>query len=117
MRFPIFFCGLDKFIKTLFAGFLNYAYLCGIINQNHKVMHLYRFFNPSAEGADSCVIIVSDNRWDAIRAYMERYYPFFHELKLYKDFDDENAILMEESVKKLNDGRVLFAWVFTIKIS
>lgn len=80
-------------------------------------MHLYRFFNPSAEAADSCVIIVSDNRWDAIRAYMERYYPFFNELKLYKDFDDENAILMEESVKKLNDGRVLFAWVFTIKIS
>ena len=38
-------------------------------------------------------------------------------LKLYKDFDDENAILMEESVKKLNDGRVLFAWVFTIKIN
>ena len=80
-------------------------------------MHLYRFFNPSAEDADSCVIIVSDNRWDAIRAYMERYYPFFHELKLYKDFDDDNAILMEESVKKLEDGRVLFAWVFTIKIS
>ena len=80
-------------------------------------MQLYRFFNPSAEGADSCVIIVSDNRWDAIRAYVDRYHPFFHELKLYKDFDDENAILMEESVKKLNDGRVLFAWVFTIKIS
>ena len=80
-------------------------------------MHLYRFFNPSAKAADSCVIIVSDNRWDAIRAYVDRYHPFFHELMLYKDFDDENAILMEESVKKLNDGRVLFAWVFTIKIS
>lgn len=80
-------------------------------------MHLYRFFNPSAEDTDSCVIIVSESRWDAIRAYVDRYYHFFHELKLYKDFDDENAILMEESVKKLNDGRVLFAWVFTIKIS
>ena len=80
-------------------------------------MHLYRFFNPSAEGADSCVIFVSANRWDAIRAYVERYHPFFHELQLSKDFDDGNAILMEESLKKLVDGRVLFAWVFTIKIS
>ena len=80
-------------------------------------MHLYRFFNPSAEDTDSCVIIVSESRWDAISAYVDRYHHFCHEFKLYKDFDDDNAILMEESVKKLNDGRVLFAWVFTIKIS
>lgn len=80
-------------------------------------MHLYRFFNPSAEGADSCVVFVSDNKFDAIRAYVERYHPFFHELKLSKDFDDDNAILMEESFKKLEDGRLLFCWVFTIKIS
>lgn len=80
-------------------------------------MQMYRFFNPSAEGADSCVIFVSANRWDAIRAYVERYHPFFHELQLSKDFDDGNAILMEESLKELVDGRVLFAWVFTIKIS
>ena len=80
-------------------------------------MHLYRFFNPSAEGADSCVIFVSDNRLDAIRAYVERYHPFFNELKISKDFDDGNAILMEESFKQLEDGIVLFYWVFTIKIS
>lgn len=80
-------------------------------------MHLYRFFNPLAEGTDSCVIIVSDNRWDAIRAYVERYHPFFNELKFSKDFDDGNAILMEESFKKMKDGRVIFYWVFAIKIS
>lgn len=79
-------------------------------------MHLYRFFNPSAEGADSCVVFVSDNRLDAIRAYVERYHPHFNELKLSQDFDDGNAILMEESIRKLEDGRVLFCWVFTIKI-
>lgn len=80
-------------------------------------MHLYRFFNPSADGTDSCVVFVSDNRLDAIRAYLDRYHPFFHELVISKDFDDGNAILMEESFKQLEDGRVLFCWVFTIKIS
>ena len=80
-------------------------------------MHLYKFFNPSAEGADSCVIIVSDNRWDAISVYVKRYHPFFNELKLSKDFDDDNAILMEESFKKFEDGRVVFYEIFAIKIS
>lgn len=80
-------------------------------------MHLYRFFNPSAEAADSCVIIASDNRWDAIRAYVDRYHHFFNELKLYKDFDDENIILMEESLTKLYDGRVIFSKIFAIDIN
>ena len=80
-------------------------------------MHLYRFFNPSAEGADSCVIIVSDNSWDAIRAYVDRYHPFFHEFHLSIYCDDDNDILMEESLEKLEDGRIIFCSVFSIKIS
>ena len=80
-------------------------------------MHLYRFFNPAAEGKDSCVIFVSANRLDAIRAYVERYHPFFNEIKFSRECDDDNAILMEESLKELVDGRVLFCWVFSIKIN
>ena len=80
-------------------------------------MHLYRFFNPSAEGTDSCVIFVSANRWDAIRAYVERYHPFFNELQFSRECNDDNAILMEEALKELVDGRVLFCSVFSIKIS
>lgn len=80
-------------------------------------MHLYRFFNPSADDADSCVIFVSANRWDAIRAYVERYHPFFNEIQFSRECIYDNAILMEESLKELVDGRVLFSWVFSIKIS
>ena len=80
-------------------------------------MHLYRFFNPSAEDADSCVIFVSNNRLDAIHAYVEQYHPDFREVHLSKDFKDDNTILMEESFKVLENGRVLFCWAFAIKIS
>lgn len=80
-------------------------------------MHLYRFINKSAKAADCCVIIVSDNRVDAIRAYIDRYHPFFHELTFSKDFDDDNAILLDESFKKLEDGRVVFYELFAIKIN
>lgn len=80
-------------------------------------MHLYRFFNPSAEGADSCVVFVSANHWDAIHAYVERYYPFSRFLQVSKDFNSDNAILLEESYKKLEDGRVMFYELFAIKIS
>ena len=117
MRFPIFFCGLDKFIKTLCAGCLNDADLCGIINQKHLIMHLYRFFNQSAEGADSCVVFLSENRLDAVHAYVEKFHPDFHELHISKDFADDYPILMEESFKRVEDGEVLFCWIFKIKIS
>lgn len=80
-------------------------------------MHLYRFFNPLAEGADSCVIFVSANHRDAIHAYVERYYPFARFLQVSKDFNSDNAILLEESYKKLKDGRVMFYPLFAIKIS
>ena len=80
-------------------------------------MHLYRFFNPSADGADSCVVFVSANHWDAIHAYVERYYPFSRFLQISKDFSDDNAILLEESYKKLEDGRVMFYPLFAIKIN
>ena len=80
-------------------------------------MHLYRFLNPSAEAADSCVVIVSANHWDAIHAYVKRYYPFFRALQVSKDINSDNAILVEESYKKLEDGRVMFYELFSIKIS
>ena len=80
-------------------------------------MHLYRFFNPSAEGADSCVIFVASNHWDAINAYVNRYHPFCRSLQVSKDFNSDKAILLEESYKKLKDGRVMFYVLFSIKIS
>lgn len=80
-------------------------------------MHLYRFFNPSADGADSCVVFVSENYLDAINAYVERYYPFFRALQVSKDFNSDNAILLEESYKKLENGRVMFYPLFAIKIN
>ena len=80
-------------------------------------MHLYKFINPSAEVADSCVVFVSANHWDAIHAYVNRYYPFFRALQVSKDFKDDNAILLEESYKKLEDGRVMFYELFSIKIN
>ena len=80
-------------------------------------MHLYRFSNPSAYGADKCVIFVSANHWDAIHAYVQRYHPFFRALLVSKDFNSDKAILLEESYKKLEDGRVMFYELFSIKIS
>lgn len=80
-------------------------------------MHLYRFFNPSAEGADSCVVFVAANYCDAIHAYVKKFHPCFRALVVSKDFDDENAILLEESYKKLENGRVMFYVLFAIKIS
>lgn len=80
-------------------------------------MRLYRFINPSAVGADKCVLFVSANHWDAIHAYVNRYHPFFRALQVSKDFNNDNSILLEESFKKLEDGRVMFYELFTIKIS
>lgn len=80
-------------------------------------MHLYRFFNPSAVGADSCVVFVSANHWDAIHAYVQRYHPFFRALQVSKDLDSDKAIVLEESYKKLEDGRVMFYPLFAIKIN
>ena len=80
-------------------------------------MHLYRFFNPLAVEADKSVLIVSANHWDAIHAYVQRYHPFFRALQVSKDFNSDKAILVEESYKKLEDGRVMFYELFSIKIS
>ena len=80
-------------------------------------MHLYRFFNPSAEDTDSCVIIVSATSVEALNAYVQRYDPFFRALLVSNDFNSDNALLLEESYKKLEDGRVMFYELFSIKIS
>lgn len=80
-------------------------------------MHLYRFVNPSAEIAGKYVLFVSANHWDAIHSYVKKYHPFFRALQVSKDFNSDNAILLEESYNKLEDGRVMFYELFTIKIS
>lgn len=80
-------------------------------------MHLYRFFNPSAEGADSCVIFVAANYCDAIHAYVKKFHPCFRALQVSKDFNSDKAIVLEESYKKLEDGRVVFYVLFSILIS
>ena len=80
-------------------------------------MHLYRFSNPAAVGADKCVLFVSANHWDAIHAYVQRYHPFFRTLQVSKDFNSDKAILLEEPYKKLEDGRVMFYELFAIEIS
>lgn len=117
MRFSIFFCFQMNLSKTLFTGFLNYAYLCSIINQIHTIMKIYRFFNPLVYGADRCVIIVSATNVEAINAYVDRYHPSCYGVLLSKDFNRDNAIIMEQSVKQLNDGVVIFSKIFAIEIS
>ena len=79
-------------------------------------MHLYRFFNPSAYGADKCVIIVSATSVEAICAYVDRYHNGCHGYVLSKDFHRDNAIVMQVSLKQLSDGVVVFCNVFAIDI-
>lgn len=79
-------------------------------------MHLYRFLNPSAYGADKCVIIVAATNWEALHAYVDRHYPDSNMVQVSKDFHRDNAIIMEVSLKKLNDGKVIFSKIFAIDI-
>ena len=79
-------------------------------------MHLYRFFNPSAEGTDKCVIFVSAKIEEALIAYVDRYFPDSHGIALSKDFHRDNCIKMDASFKKLEDGRVVFYELFAIEI-
>lgn len=80
-------------------------------------MHLYRFLNPSAYGADKCVIIVAATNWEALHAYVDRHYPDGNMVQVSKDFHRDNAIIMEVSLKKLNDGKVIFSKIFAIDIN
>ena len=80
-------------------------------------MKIYRFFNPLVYGADRCVIIVSATSVDALCAYVDRYHPNCHGYVLYKDFHRDNAIIMEASVDKLDDGVVIFSKIFAIDIN
>ena len=80
-------------------------------------MQLYRFFNPSANGADKCVIIVSATTVEALCAYVDRYHPNCNGYVLYQDFNHDNAIIMEISKGILNDGVVFFSKIFSIEIS
>ena len=79
-------------------------------------MHLYRFFNPSAYGADKCVIIVAATSVEALRAYVDRYHPNCKGYVLSKDFHRGNLVVMQVSVKQLSDGVVIFSNVFAIDI-
>lgn len=80
-------------------------------------MHLYRFFNPLVYGADRYVIIASANSWGALHAYVVRYHHGCYMVKVSKDIHRDNAIIMEASVEKLDDGVVIFSKIFAIDIS
>lgn len=80
-------------------------------------MHLYRFINPSAEGADKCVVIVAATNLEALLAYVDRYHNGCSLVQLSKDFNRDNAIKMEVSIKLLNNGVVLFSKIFAIDIN
>lgn len=79
-------------------------------------MHLYRFINPSAYGADKCVIFVSATSVEALNAYVDRYFTDCHGIVLSKDFHRDNIITMEVSLKQLDDGKVIFCKIFAIEI-
>ena len=79
-------------------------------------MHLYRFFNPSAVGADKCVVYVSATSVEALNAYVDMFYPNSSGMLLSKDFNRDNIITMEVSLKKLHDGRIIFCKIFAIEI-
>lgn len=80
-------------------------------------MQLYRFLNPSACGADKCVIIVSATTVEALCAYVDRYHHNCNGYVLSQDFNRDNAIIMEISKKILNDGVIFFEKIFTIDIN
>ena len=79
-------------------------------------MHLYRFFNPSAYGADKCVIIVAETNWKALHAYVDRYHHHSHMVQVSKDLHRNNAIVMSISIKQLQDGVIIFSPIFTLDI-
>ena len=62
-------------------------------------MHLYRFINPSAYGADKCVIFVSATSVEALNAYVDRHFPDCHGIVLSKDFHRGNVITNFNSIK------------------
>ena len=80
-------------------------------------MHLYRFFNPLVYGADRWVIIESANAWGALHAYVVRYHHNCYMVKVSKDINRDNAIIMEASSDKLKDGVVIFSKIFSIDIN
>ena len=80
-------------------------------------MQLYRFFNPSAYGADKCVIILSTTVVKAVDAYLERYHPNCKGVHLSKDIHRNNVVVMSISRKILQDGVVFFHPIATIEIS
>lgn len=79
-------------------------------------MHLYRFFNPSAVGADKCVVYVADTSKEALNAYVSHYYPDCDGVILSKDFNRKDVIIMEASAEPLFDGVVIFSKIFAIDI-
>ena len=79
-------------------------------------MHLYRFINPSAYGADKCVIIVSATNVQAYNAYVNRYHPNANGVLLSKDFHRNDVVIMSVSLKQLKDGVVIFSPILALEI-
>ena len=79
-------------------------------------MHLYRFFNPSAYGADKYVLIVSATGVKAIDVYLDKYHPNCKGIHLSKDVHRNNVVVMSVSTKILQDGVVSFHPIVAIEI-
>ena len=79
-------------------------------------MKLYRFYNPSVFGPGKCVIVLSDNNMNALRAFVEWYFPGCNRVNLSKDFHRDNVFIMEASAEPLFDGKVIFSKIFAIDI-
>lgn len=80
-------------------------------------MKIYRFSNPSVFGPGQCVIVLSDNNMNALRAFVERYCPECSIVNLSKDFNRDDVTIMEVSAEPLFYGKVIFSKVFAIEIS
>ena len=80
-------------------------------------MQLYRFFDPSAYGADKCVLIVSATGVKAIDTYLDKYHPNCKGIHLSKDVHRNNVVVMSISQKILQDGVVSFHPIVAIEIS
>lgn len=80
-------------------------------------MLLYRFFNPSAVGANRCVIIEATSQWRALSAYVDRCHKNCGMIQVSRNLLLDNAIIMEVSYKRLDDGVRVFHKIFSILIN
>lgn len=62
------------------------------------------------------MVIESATNCNALAAYVDRYHPNCNGVLISKDLHRDNAIIMEASVDKLDDGVVIFSPIYAIGI-